>query len=843
MNFITPFFHLPQLEEVIDRAPLIVTPDTLAIKAIALMNQPLDRHDCTLVGEHGRLVGIFTVANLLDLLATESNLEGITIEGVMVRDVITLTLADDADILTVLGIFHHHRIRHLPVVDVGSNILGIITDRALVNSLRTAQPIELSPLIQTLQRQVDTDRIQLQKTNRELERTHTELEQSVHIHLADLMAANLQLEAEIEERKKVEAALRESEERWKFALEGSGDGVWDWDAQTNRVFFSRRWKEMLGFEEGEIGDTLDEWDKRVHPDDKAAVYQEIDRHFRGEVPQYISEHRVQCKDGSYKWILDRGMVIARNENGNPLRVIGTHTDISDRKQEEIRRQTAETALQESAALLDIATDAIFVQDLDLGISFWNQSAERLYGWTATEVIGKSAIDCLHQHNISAVNRALATVITEGIWQGELTQSTKSGESILVFSRWTLVKNAAGAPKSILTVNTDITEKKQLEAQFLRVQRLESIGTLASGIAHDLNNVFTPMLAATQLLVLKQSHLDDQGKQILKILETSTRRGTNLVKQVLSFARGAEGQPVEMNVRHVITEVAQMCRQTFPKSIEVVVSIDEGEIWQVVADATQIHQVLMNLCVNGRDAMLEGGVLTIGLANRTVKEINPHAYLQAATGKYVVLSVRDTGKGIPPDIRDRVFDPFFTTKELGKGTGLGLSTALNIIKNHHGFITLDSDIDRGSLFEVFLPASQNHPIENHSDTWGNLVGRGECILVVDDEAAIRTITSAVLEDYNYSTLLAQNGTDAICLYTKHQDKIKAVLMDLMMPEVGGVTAIEQLQAIDPNIKVIASSGLASHRTAIENAGLAVKAFLPKPYTAQELLTTLKQVLGE
>jgi CheY-like chemotaxis protein len=205
-------------------------------------------------------------------------------------------------------------------------------------------------------------------------------------------------------------------------------------------------------------------------------------------------------------------------------------------------------------------------------------------------------------------------------------------------------------------------------------------------------------------------------------------------------------------------------------------------------------------------------------------------------------VRDTGKGIPPEILDRIFDPFFTTKEIGKGTGLGLSTVLGIIKDRGGFITIDSLVDRGSEFKVFLPAIESHSIEHRTDTRVNLAGHGELILVVDDEAAIRTITSAILEDYNYQTVVAENGTEAIRLYTQHRDQIKVVVMDLMMPELGGVTAIQQLQAIDPQVKVIASSGLTSDRASIEKAGLVVRAFLPKPYSAQDLLTTLKQVLS-
>lgn len=637
---------------------------------------------------------------------------------------------------------------------------------------------------------------------------------------------------DISDRKQTEEALRESEQRWQFALEGSGDGVWDWNAQTNEVFYSRRWKEMLGFAEHEIGNTLSEWDKRVHPADKADVYAKLERHLRGETDRYASEHRVLCKDGTYKWILDRGQVIGRTEEGHPQRIIGTHTDISDRR-------LAEQKIAEQAALIDLVTDAIYVRDLENRILFWSQGSERLYGWTAAEAVGKVAGELFQKESRSQLDEGVKTTLEKGFWQEELEQVTKLGREIRVASRWTLVRDESGNPKSILIINSDITEKKQLEQQFYRAQRLESLGTLAGGIAHDLNNIFAPILMISQLLPLKFKNLDDRTTRLLKTLEVSAKRGADLVKQILVFTRGKEGKPIAFQVGHLIKEVEKMARQTFPQSIEVRTDISTHSLWQVKADPTQLHQVLMNLVVNSRDAMPHGGTIEMTARNRDIDESYAALHLDARAGKYIEIAINDTGTGIPPQILDLIFDPFFTTKEVGKGTGLGLFTVLGIVKNHGGFLQVFSKVGNGTQFQVYLPAVETRSISESEDP-KLLKGNGELILIVDDEAAVRQMTTAALEENNYNVLLARDGIEAIALYTKYPHKISVVFLDLMMPNMDGLTAIRMLCAMNSRVKIIATSGLPDRRQPAIGAG--AKAFLSKPYTIQELLQTLSQLLA-
>ncbi|RDH47357.1 hybrid sensor histidine kinase/response regulator [Fischerella thermalis] len=499
----------------------------------------------------------------------------------------------------------------------------------------------------------------------------------------------------------------------------------------------------------------------------------------------------------------------------------------------LERKQNEQKIREQAALLDVATDAIFVQDLDGKILFWNKAAEHLYKWKKEEAIGKKALELWQEKDLSKLQAALSILMKNRAWEGELQQITKTGQEITVESRWTLVKDFDNTTQCFLVVNTDITQKKLLESQFLRAQRLESIGTLASGIAHDLNNVLAPILMTAQLL---ESQLDDErSKRLLPILISNAKRGANLVKQVLSFTRGMEGDRTLLQLKHIVREIQQVIRETFPKSIDVSTSIPPS-LWTIYGDATQLHQVLMNLCVNARDAMPNGGTLTICAENFLVDENYARMHLDAQVGAYVAITVADTGVGIAPEIIDRIFEPFYTTKEFGKGTGLGLSTVLGIVKSHGGFVSVYSEVGKGSQFKVFLPAQQTP--ESLEEPEKELpTGNGELILVVDDEDSIRDITKTSLETHNYKAITASDGIEAIALYAEHRDEISVVLTDMLMPSMDGLTTIRTLKKINPNVKIIAVSGLASTEKVNAAADIGVKAFLSKPYTAKQLLQTI------
>ncbi|MFB2768360.1 PAS domain S-box protein [Pelatocladus sp. BLCC-F211] len=503
------------------------------------------------------------------------------------------------------------------------------------------------------------------------------------------------------------------------------------------------------------------------------------------------------------------------------------------------RKQVEQQVREQAALLDIATDAIMLRDLSHQILLWNKSAENLYGWQAEEAIGKYADELLFNEPLPLLREIHNIVLESGFWQGELQKISKSGKQIIVESRWTLVKDEHHQPKSILVVDTDITQKKQLEKQFLRTQRMESIGTLASGIAHDLNNVLSPILMSVQLLQMKCE--DRRDRQILSIVENNAKRGANLVKQVLSFARGIEGDRTVLRVKHLILEMKQIVEQTFPKSITVNTEI-QPDLWNVCGDSTQLHQVLMNLCLNARDAMPTSGTLTISANNIVIDENYARMHLDAQVGSYIVIKVADTGVGISHELLDRIFEPFFTTKEFGKGTGLGLSTVMGVVKGHGGFISVSSTIGKGTKFQVYLPAVQTHT-EPPSEDLEMPRGQGQWILVVDDEVAVTEITAASLENHNYKVITASDGIEAVALYAQHKDKISAAIIDMMMPNMDGTTTINTLLKMNPLLRIIAVSGLATGEQILLNHKTTHTVFLPKPYTAQELLKTLRMVDGQ
>jgi PAS domain S-box-containing protein len=372
----------------------------------------------------------------------------------------------------------------------------------------------------------------------------------------------------------------------------------------------------------------------------------------------------------------------------------------------VERQRAAEQIHKQAALLDLAQDAICVTDMEQRILYWNQGAERLYGWPAAEAAGKKADELLFRDDLSSMKKAIETLLRKGEWKGELGQATKAGRAVVVSGRWTLVLDSQGKPESILMLNTDLTEKKTFEARSLRTQRLESIGTLASGVAHDLNNILTPIMMAVPML--RWGLTPEELEKVISTVETSAKRGAELVKQLLSFGSGVESKRLLIQAKHLVNEMVTIAQQTFPKTISVKSEMPE-DLWPVFVDSTQLHQVLLNLCVNARDAMPEGGTLLVHLENIQLDEQYVSMNPEASPGPHVRLRVSDTGTGISPEIIHKIFEPFFTTKMLGKGTGLGLSTVLGIVKSHGGFVDVCSQAGKGTTFEVYLPATPGEEI--------------------------------------------------------------------------------------------------------------------------------------
>ena len=397
-------------------------------------------------------------------------------------------------------------------------------------------------------------------------------------------------------------------------------------------------------------------------------------------------------------------------------------------------------------------------------------------------------------------------------------------------------DSAGRPVSIFGVMRDVSEKKNFEAEVYRTQRLESIGALASGIAHDLNNVLAPILMA--LHTLQQRFTDENSQRWLSLIYKSAQRGRDLIEQMISFAKGASGERTPLQLDQIVGDLSKILRETLPRDIELDVRMADN-LWGLTGDVTQIHQVLMNLCINARDAMPQGGRLTILAENITLEE---NEKSDIGDGRYLHITVADTGSGIPPQIIDRIFDPFFTTKEKGKGSGLGLSTVLGIVRGHAGFVKVQSKLSQGSEFHIYLPARESTlPNAKEPKTLEPLAGHGELILLIDDEPDICEVAKHTLESCGYRVLATFDGQKAIEIFQQYQNEIEVVLTDMMMPNMDGPAVIRELKSLNPDVKVIATSGIRSTGKLSEAVQAGINFFLPKPYTADKLLATLADVL--
>jgi PAS domain S-box-containing protein len=638
---------------------------------------------------------------------------------------------------------------------------------------------------------------------------------------------------DITERRKTEQALRESEDRISGIINSAMDAVISMDDGQRIILFNAAAEKMFGYLAAEvIGRPI----SLIIPERFRASHEGHIRRFgaTGETS------RAMGALGAVSGLRRNGeefpieASISQLESGGQKLFTVILRDITERKR-------AEDRLIEQATLLDQSHEAIVVRDLDNRIRYWGRGAERLYGWTAEEAVGRPIGELTYRESLSQLAEATGIVIEKGAWNGELRHITKYGREVIVEGHWTLVRDAEGNPKTILTINTDITEKKKFESQFLRAQRLESIGTLASGIAHDLNNILSPILMGAQMLQMRLQ--DEANQRLLGVMLTNAERGAEMIKQILSFAKGVSGERVAIQPKHLIREIVKVAEETFPKSLRITQRISES-LWTTSGDATQLQQVLMNLCVNARDAMPSGGELTIVAENQAIDEIYAGMLRGAYAGNFIVVTVTDTGMGIPPEIIDRIFDPFFTTKESGRGTGLGLATVQGIVTSHGGFITVESQLRLGTTFKIYLPA---HEAANRKEVeeirHEILHGGGEMVLVIDDEDAIREMTRTTLERFGYRALTADNGATALGVFASHKEEISLVITDMMMPVMDGPVTIRALQKLNPQVRIIASSGLAESINTADLDRLGVKTFLTKPYDAKALLKTVAQALRQ
>jgi len=759
----------------------------------------------------------------------------------------------------------------------------------------------------------------------------------------------------------VEQALATSQQRLELALRAANQGLYDLNVQTGEAVVNDTYAAMLGYDPKNFRETNAAWQDRLHPDDREKVYQVYTDYVAGRLDEYRVEFRQRTAAGDWRWILSMGRLVERDAQGRPLRMLGTHTDITDRKNAEARSVDtlafAQTVLDSSPVgvlvfrseggtvvangsaarivgtslanlmqvnfrqleswrrhgLLALAEEALAtgremihrgqvttsygrsiwlearmvrfthegaphllmiisdeaekhqaLEDLRLletavraapvgwvvtdpeGVIQWvNPGFTVLTGYTAAEAIGRNPRVLKSGRHPAEFYAAMWATIKRGeVWTGEMFNQRKDG--VLYHERMTIapVRDEAGAVAHYVAIKQDITEQKQLEQQLARAQRLESIGMLASGIAHDLNNIFAPILLSLELLKLKYPMAD--ARRMLDTIESAGQRGAGIVKQVLTFARGIDGERTEVQPKYLVKEMAQILGETLPRNIRVETELSAA-LSPVLGDATQLHQVLLNLAINARDAMPVGGRLVLGAHEVLVDEARAARNPPLKSGRCVALTVTDTGGGIPPEVLERMFEPFFTTKPLGKGTGLGLSTVYGIVRSHGGAVEVKTEVGEGTEFCVLLPAMPRASAEQET-AWPETVaiqGAGRRLLVVDDEEPIRIVTAAALQRHGFAVETAADGAEGLVKFMQRGGFV-AVVTDLMMPGMNGYEMAREIRRRDPRIPIIASSGLTGDSAATEPdaglAGLGIKTLLTKPYAEGDLLAALAAELA-
>jgi two-component system, cell cycle sensor histidine kinase and response regulator CckA len=626
---------------------------------------------------------------------------------------------------------------------------------------------------------------------------------------------------DISEQKRSQLETVELARRLQTTMESITDALYTIDTDWRFTYLNERAQELLERDAaGLIGRSI--WDE--FPATVGSPLEEAYHHAAAEGQTVVvDEYRYEP--------LDRYFSINVYPSEQGLAVY--FRDVTNNRADRVEIEERGARLAEQAALLDEAQDAIVVRDLDGRIGYWNRSAERIYGWSADEALGRR-VDELLGIDPTTYTEASGLLLDQGTWVDEVTTTDKAGRQLIMEARWTLVSDNDGKPSSVLGIDTDITERKRIEEQFLRSQRMESIGKLAGGIAHDLNNALVPISASIELL--SEDEDDPLKLRLLDIMKKSAKHGADMMDQMLSFARGVDGKREPISIGDLIEEVRRITADTFPKSISVETEVPSG-LWPVVGDATQIQQVLINLCVNARDAMPHGGTLILAAFNVGGDGTTAS---NGSSDPAVTLRVSDTGVGIPEDVLGKVFDPFFSTKPRNHGTGLGLSTTSVIVEGHGGHVEVESEVGAGTTFEVHLPAEPDSTREVTGERTDLRRGTGELVLIVDDEPPIRQITRTMLEHYGYRVIEAADGRHALEMFDDH-DETAVVLTDLMMPVMDGYELTAAIRDRRPDVPVIATSGLNTSEVADHAIAAGAVRFVPKPYDTPRLLVAIAEEL--
>jgi two-component system, cell cycle sensor histidine kinase and response regulator CckA len=523
----------------------------------------------------------------------------------------------------------------------------------------------------------------------------------------------------------------------------------------------------------------------------------------------------------------------------PMRLISAIEAAFVQIEREAARRRAESRSNEQAKLLDKAREAICAIDAEGCITFWNAGAERHYGWNAEDVVGRELRRMLYSRDPAAFEAARSHVLLHGEWHGEMNPQTAAGDLPIMDSFWTLVTDDFGVACAILIVDADITEKKRIELQLMQNQRLEMLGLLTGGIAHDLNNVLGPIVTAVEMLQERPgSEADDE---LLNIVKGSADHGVDLVRQLLAFARGDSGELSELSIDALVGSVLKLLYHVIPPGVEIKASIGDG-LWRVNGDATQLRQALINLCINARDALPEGGEIELSVENTPVMSNAKCAVGEARPGRYVCFTVRDNGTGIPPQVIGRLFDAFFSTKQSGKGTGLGLSNIARIVKAHAGFLTVESAMGIGSSFHIHLPAANGAGANEFPPSTRPLLRAREHLLLIEDNKALQTVFDVALSTRGFAVSATTTASDGLMLLRAQAGSISLAIVDLHLPIEECAAVVREMRAISAQLSVAVLCGASPEHQEALSFDPPVE-LLPKAVTSENLIGTVARILGE
>jgi len=555
---------------------------------------------------------------------------------------------------------------------------------------------------------------------------------------------------------------------------------------------------------------------------------------RFDTPVRIAEGQFISIDFSLCPLFDAG--------GRVTELVASAVDITERKQAEAKLHDSEERFRQ---VVENIREVFWMFDSDTKqVLYVSPGYEQVWGRPCSELYKtpRAWTEAIHPEDREHVLAAINVKLAGGRYNEEYRIIRPDGSVRWILDRGFPVKGENPGSHRIVGIAEDITERKQAEEKFLRAQRVETIGALTGGIAHDLNNILAPIMMSAPLL--RQGLTPEKMEKFLNIIETCAQRGADLVRKLSTFGRGDEGRQKSIHPKQLIEEMAKLIRVTFPKNIELSFQVS-ADLWSVSTDATQLDQVLLNLCVNARDAMPDGGRLALSAENVRLDEQPASIVPEAKSRPYVMIQLTDTGHGIPREIMDKIFDPFFTTKEPGKGTGLGLATVMGIVKSHGGFVNVRSEINQGSTFTIHLPAMPGNDDAFGPATPQTPSGHGELILLADDELPILNVTQQLLERNGYRVLVADDGVSAINLYAQHIGEVKAIVTDLDMPYMDGVALARAAKKLTPDIPILTCTGICSseqmRRKTATLRELGVQAFLHKPSASSNLLNALHDEL--